>query len=524
MIEYPLYLSIPVQPGVDAGTLRVRTWAPNRVKEFKLSRWLLQHVGGEDMWCFAPTVGNARAAALSRVLQDTPQPVAARIADLKQHADRLARKLGPRVGQVWSDDEVLEWISSLPAKKRRRYTEAFQDLNDRPFCNADAQVTCFIKLELTKRLPGKFYKPRMIQFRTARYLVHVARWLKPLEHAVYGMKNIMTPNGGYEVAKSMNAVQRGEALFKKARLLRHPVSLSLDCTAFDAHVNSDLLKVEQKFYRLLGKYANWTPVNLGMMSRALKLQLSNRVRGTFHDGSIHYVTEGRRMSGDLNTALGNVSLFCIMISLVLSEELPQGAYQILDDGDDCVVLVESEYARSLEDDIVGKFGAFGMVLKVEDVADAYQVENIEFCQSHPVKVNGLYRMVRDYRKVMKTTVAGTRWHKTLESFREFCWSVGVGDGIACKGVPVLQSWFTYLRRLSPYLKRLNPDIVNEIWRFGCVDFKADYSPVEITMETRFSFQLAFGLTVAQQISMEVDIDLLPAVCDETPNLSFYAVV
>jgi hypothetical protein len=396
----------------------------------------------------------------------------------------------------------------LPAKKRKRYQAAFDDLKIHPFCNADARVTCFIKLELTKRKPGKFYKPRMIQYRTARYLVYVARWLKPLEHAIYSMRNILTPNGGLEVAKSMSPVQRGGALFKKASLLRQPVSLSLDCTAFDAHVNQPLLRVEQLFYRLLGRYAGWSSSDLGCMSRALKLQLINRVRGVFEDGCISYVTDGRRMSGDLNTALGNVSLFCIMIGLVLSEDLPSRAYQVLDDGDDCVVLVEKEYAPRFSETVVGKFREFGMVLKVEDIADATHVESIEFCQLHPVKVRGSYRMVRNFDKVLKTCGAGTRWHKTLESFREFCWSVGVGDGIACRGVPILQEWFTYLRRLAQH-HQLNDELVRDIWRFGCIDFDLPYDPVEIDLETRLSFQRAFGVNVCDQISMEVTLALLP---------------
>lgn len=502
-------MEIPVEPGRDARTLRVRTWAPKRVKEHKLSRWLFGYVPSEGYEAFAPTVGNARAAALSRVLQHVPDPDPDRIEDLRRHADRLARKLGPRVGKPWSDDELCSWISSLPSKKRKRYESAFESLKIQPFCNADAQVTCFVKLELTKRKAGKFYKPRMIQYRTARYLVHVARWLKPIEHAVYGMRNVLTPNGGMEVAKSMSAGQRGECLARKAGLLKRPYSLSLDCTAFDAHVNTDLLGLEHFFYRKLGRYACWSSVDCGGLARAMRLQLSNRVRGVFPDGSISYVTDGRRMSGDLNTALGNVSLFCIMISLVLSENLPARTYQILDDGDDCVVLVEKEYVQLLSDRLVGEFEKFGMVLKVENVSDASVVESIEFCQSKPVLVGRSYRMVRNFHKVQATTMAGTRWHKTLDSFKEFCWSVGVGDGIACKGVPILQEWFTYLRRISVGCQ-LNREIIDDIWRFGNVDFGKPFDPVEIELSTRLSFERAFGVSIAEQVSREVDISLLPA--------------
>jgi hypothetical protein len=414
--------------------------------------------------------------------------------------------LGARIGRPWTDEQLVEWIESLPKKKRERYMEAYHSLKEKPFNKSDAKVKCFIKQELTKRKPGKFYKPRMIQYRTARFLVYVARWLKPIEHAFYQAKNLFC-KGGKNCAKNMNSSERGRHLAGMVKTLRCPKSLSLDGTSFDAHVNCLLLDVERGFYNSCASGAGWSSEDRSKFNSAMKLQKDNRVSGVFEDGKISYVAKGRRMSGDLNTALGNCVLMSLMTEDVFSS-LVGDAWRMLDDGDDCVVVVESEmWNEGMDERLRLLYRGFGMDMKIESTADARIVENIEFCQSRPVLVRGEYQMVRDYAKVMNTTRMGVRWHASVEGFKAFAGSVGLGDGIGNVGVPVIQVWAEYLRTVAE--GRFTREVVADIWRFNSVDWNSSCCVVEPSDETRRSFERAFGLSPLDQVLLEETIKSFP---------------
>lgn len=502
-------MHIPVEQRDGAGEPLVRVWAPRRYQTRKLSQYLNSVLGPNEYKSFGNTVGNARAAVKSRVTLKTPDPDPQAIGRLLKSAERLGRKLGGRLCQPWSDEEVLSWILSLPKKKKVRYLEAFESLKERPFCPEDSKVRCFVKSELTKPQPGKFYKPRMIQYRSARFLVHVARYLKPIEHLIYSVNNVFTRKSGPECAKSMDNSKRGKVLEQQAKNLRLAYFLSLDCSAFDAHVNTGLLEVEQAFYKRVASAAGWGKVHVGTFVRAMKMQLVNRVSGVFPDGKISYTVKGNRMSGDLNTACGNCLLFMLMISDAMNALVGKDAWTMLDDGDDCVVMMEGElYTPSFARRLVDRFRSYGMVLKIESCSQASDIENIEFCQSKPVKTSRGYVMVRNWEKVLSTVTAGVRWHGDFDDFRSFCAAVGVGDGIACRGVPVLQSWFSWVRRVAAEASA-NREVLSDTYRFWRVDLTERFEPEMISEETRMSFLLAFGLDTSEQNQWEELFDQLP---------------
>jgi hypothetical protein len=180
--------------------------------------------------------------------------------------DRELRKVaythGPRLNaKPWGDDELLQWIESLPRSKRDKYMCAFHNLKTRPIDDEDHRITCFVKLEMHKTKPG-FIKPRMIQYRTARFVVAVARYIKPIEHFMFTLKGTFSNDKFGDCAKGDDPVKRGAVIYKKALALNCPWVLSLDCSSFDAHIRRRAFALISKFLGRLATIAGARPMLL----------------------------------------------------------------------------------------------------------------------------------------------------------------------------------------------------------------------------------------------------------------------
>jgi hypothetical protein len=500
----------PIRVGSE---LKVETWEPKRRIQKKIVRYLYPYFNNfcsDHYSAFEPTVGNAVAAARLRVLNIVPAPDQDAISALAYTCRNKASRLGSRLGEPWSDDKLLSWIQSLPAKKRNRYREAFDSLKAKPFCRLDANIKCFLKMELSKITEGKIYKPRMIQYRSARYLVHVARFLKPIEHAIYNSRNIFTDKG-CEVAKQMNAKRRAAVLGHLVSQVNNPFLISIDASSYDAHINTSLLKLESDFYWSMTRAAGWSFGDSRILAEALKYQRDNRVSGLFPDGKISYRVLGNRMSGDLNTSCGNVVIMCCVLSWAMDDFVGRSNWGMLDDGDDCVVVASRHrIGPSFETDIVSRFLSVGITLRVEQCTPIDCLEIIEFCQSHPVRVGSCFTMVRNPRKCIATTLAGFRWHVNEEDLRKYLWMVGMGDGFTHLGVPVLQSFYRWCLKCG-----IKPtDKLIEVYVGDQYRFQGHFNTVEpqwvaIHPDSRVSFALAFGIDVLEQVYYEQIFDNLP---------------
>lgn len=477
--------------------------------------WGRAHLGYRKLDAFENTLGNARMGALTRVFVDVPETEAPTLASLRKTMEAPSHRFGRRTTAPWTDSELLAWIQDLPRRKRVRYLEAFEELKTVPFNNKDAQVTTFVKLEMTEKKEGKFYKPRLIQYRTARYLVHIARYLKPIEHAVYASKGIWCKDTIADCAKSHSVKQRSSIAVRKAQSLRSPVALSLDCSAFDAHINVDLLKVEHKFYQHVGKSAGWNSSELGQMARALKLQLHNQVRGTFSDGSIKYTVSGNRMSGDLNTALGNVVLMSGMMRDAMLALVGPDGWTLYDDGDDCQLWVEEELLAVVTEGLPKRFLGYGMTLKIEEMSklvtdSGLRHEGVLFCQHRLVDVSGVWTFVRDPLKCVSNGLSGPLWQgKGDEDYRGYLYAVGYGDGLSTLGVPILQTFHQWMRTAGKYSQSVTDQVVLGTWRMQNIDWSEKLEPTEILWSTRESFFRAWGISPLDQVRYEEDIMRMP---------------
>lgn len=125
------------------------------------------------------------------------------------------------------------------------------------------------------------------------------------------------------------------------RRFRRSVAVGVDAEKFDQHVSVDALKTEHEIYKRL---YNDAPE----LCWLLKQQLANRCRGNFVDGSLSYEVKGSRMSGDINTSLGNVTIMCLMLYSYL-EHAGVECVEVANDGDDAVLIVDERELGKLAD-------------------------------------------------------------------------------------------------------------------------------------------------------------------------------
>jgi len=222
-------------------------------------------------------------------------------------------------------DPYYELPKHYSGSKADKYERATDDVIRRGgITRRDAGVTMFVKFEKidsTKVDPD----PRAIQFRDPKYCVEVSKYLKPIEPHLYQFRGDGKQFPATRcIGKGLNSVERATLLKEKFDAFVDPVVISIDCSRFDQHCSAELLEIEHLVYKLLCPDP-W-------FAEILSWQLTNRVRSRH---GLEYVAHGRRMSGDMNTALGNCVLMVLMVAAAFQRD-----YDMLDDGDDVLVLVE----------------------------------------------------------------------------------------------------------------------------------------------------------------------------------------
>jgi len=365
------------------------------------------------------------------------------------------------------------------------YQEAVESLRSRCVERRDAGVKTFTKAEKINFSSKPDPAPRVIQPRDPRYNVEVGRYLKPMERVVY--KAIGKVWGDVTVAKGLNAEQRGKLVHDKWREFRVPVAVGLDASRFDQHVGVPPLRFEHDVYKLM----NSDPE----LDRLLSWQLRTKGKARAKDGYCRYEVEGCRMSGDMNTALGN----CLLMSaMVYAYSKTRGVKtKLINDGDDCVVFMEKRNLNKFTEGLDDWFTEMGFTMKVEP--PVHELEQVEFCQCKPVWTSDGYLMVRSIAQSLAKDSISLKPLDTSKVFKKWCNEVG-GCGLSLTGgIPVVSSFYKMLMRASEGVQsgRMGFDPVFE----SGMKFMArgmDRHNRTIENHTRFSFYLAFGVTPTQQ--------------------------
>lgn len=366
-------------------------------------------------------------------------------------------------------------------RKQIVYQRAYDSLLRKPVNRKDAYLSTFIKAEKVNFSAKGDPAPRVIQPRTPRYNLEVGRYLKLFEKEL--CRGFARAFGYQVVCKGLNADEVAMQLRSNWDQFHDPVAFGLDASRFDQHVSEEALLFEHSVYNSVFRSPE--------LARLLRMQVDNTGYGRIGSQYIRYTVRGCRMSGDINTGMGNCLLMSMMVLAYFQHHNIRA--RLANNGDDCVVFCERRDLRAFEG-ISEWFTALGFKLKRETTVDVF--ERIEFCQTQPVLVGGSWRMVRNpWTAMSKDCVSLLSWDGP-EQFAVWRDAIGTCGGELTSGVPVWESFYSSIREGS------RTGGLEHVYDTGMGMAARGVRRCVIDDQARFSFWLAFGITPEEQVVAE----------------------
>lgn len=400
-----------------------------------------------------------------------------------------------------------QFVDSYKGRKRVVYERALQELRmGMHTIEEDAKVSVFIKHEKTDWTSKQDPVPRVISPRNPRFNVRLGRYLKPLEERIF--KSLGKLFGHRTVMKGMDVRTTARILREKWDMFSDPVAVGLDASRFDQHVSIPALKFEHEVYLHCFKQKKHRESLRVLLSQ----QLQNHCIGYAEDGIISYTTEGTRMSGDMNTSLGNCVLMCSMIHAYLLHCGVRG--QLANNGDDCVVFMERADLDRFSKGLFDWFWEMGFNMAIEPAVDEFG--KIEFCQCKPVFDGEIWTMCRNPVSSIAKDAVLLKSNVSEDFFRLWLNAIGTGGLSIAGGLPVFQSFYqmcvragieSYRAKGSGKLVRLVTD-EHLPWFMRENGVKGLEKSKPITPEARASFWESWGFTPDCQVALEMYYDSL----------------
>lgn len=369
-------------------------------------------------------------------------------------------------------------------RKYTRYTLARLSLEDSPLQPSDARIETFIKCEKINFSAKPDPAPRVIQPRRPRFILEMGRYIKPLERVLYKHMSRTLYNHP-SIAKGLNAVQTGALIREKWEMFDKPVCVGMDASRFDQHVSVPALKwthdVYAKFFQE-DPYLKWILQHL----------LVNAGKAECKESSIKYKVQGRRMSGDIDTALGNCLL---MTSMTWQYCYTKGIkHQVMNNGDDIIVIMDQGDLASFQSGVIQFFQKLGFLMEVE--APVHVFEQIEFCQTYPVWNGEGYVMMRKLEAMAKDQVCIIGVHDIR------LWFAAVGEcGLSItKGLPIYQEFYKWMIRHGKESGIKKHAAYQSGMAFMARGLTAEER--DVTDASRVSFYCATGISPDAQIAAE----------------------
>jgi hypothetical protein len=382
-----------------------------------------------------------------------------------------------------------EFVDCYRGRRRTLYQNAADSLEVQPIRRKDADLKTFVKAEKINFTAKGDPAPRVIQPRDPRYNVEVGRYLKKVEHTIYRaiaavMKRYSCEGWNVTVNKGLNARETAELIVGKFRKYRRPVAIGLDASRFDQHVSDVALRWEHSVYNGL--------FNDPYLAKLLTWQVRNRGHAYCLDGKIKYEVLGCRMSGDMNTALGNCLLMC---GMVYSYMRTKGVkYDLVNNGDDCVLILESSGIKLL-DDLPSWFSQMGFTMKVE--TPVFEIEHIEFCQAQPCYDGHHWVMVRNPLVCLAKDLITVKNVSDIKSWNRARNSIGLCGQALAGNIPVYGEFYKLLTRDA------GDKIFNDELSSGMQFMSLRMNQIgRVHYLARVSFYNAFGILPDMQVEME----------------------
>jgi hypothetical protein len=386
------------------------------------------------------------------------------------------------------------FVEHYTGSKRKIYAAAAESLRNCKLSKKDGRVKMFTKDEYRK--PGG--APRAIQPRSPRFNVELGRYIKGMEHPIFEQIDLtFDPSGTHRtVAKGMNQLERGNCIKNMWDRFKNPVAVGLDASRFDQHINKHLLELEHSVYLA---WSQGKGEHISDLQYLLKQQLINEGAAFTKDGKFEYTVDGCRMSGDMNTSLGNVIIMCCLMYSYFDSKGLKDRIALLNDGDDCVIIMDHKDLAHFREGLEDWFLKMGITMEYDGIYT--QLEDIEFCQCRPVKVRGGYMLTPRPTKRLYSDLMTTKpiwasqkvWRKQVGAI--------AGCGIASSsGLPIYQNFYRWLGRSAPAWIPEEGDFYYKFRDSLAKGMEKRFQEPDI--ETRISYYFAFGILPEDQKLLE----------------------
>jgi hypothetical protein len=403
----------------------------------------------------------------------------------KNHFSDKLEEVGRKISSIISFCPSMtrhEFVNSYAGKRREVYEKARLSLEVLPLSRRDAYLSTFVKAEKINITLKPDPVPRIIQPRDPRYNVEIGKYLKKLEPKL--MKAIDELYGEVTAIKGYTVERVGRILQQKRDKYGDPAFVCLDASRFDQHCSVDALEWEHRVYNRVFRCS--------YLAELLTWQVHNRGSAYMKDGRVKYKVDGCRMSGDMNTSMGN---YLIMSALCYQYLKDAGINASLANcGDDCVLVLERSDLKKLKS-LPSWFLKMGYSMKVEK--PVFDLEKVEFCQMRPVLTSRGYIMVRRPDVVVTKDVCVVRGGMTYQKLEQWFHAQRDGGLALCGDVPVLSSFYKCFPAGD------SGGVESEY--SAPHKFKSDRQYGGIGYEARYSFWLAFGLTPDEQLALESEL-------------------
>lgn len=459
------------------------------------------------------SINNLQRGVLERVFyvkidgtfQPPPKPLPSAY---KQHLGLYKTRLVNALQSTpkWSTEQ---FVQSYTGRKRTIYQAAVDSLVIEEFNDRDANLKVFVKAEKVNFSAKPDAVPRVISPRDPRFNVELGCYLRPLEHALYNATTSVF--GSKTIFKGLNATQAGALFKEKWDRFRNPVAIGLDASRFDQHCSVEALEWEHSIYKAAFP-------NDRHLTRLLKLQLHNKAAGYCDDGNLKFDIRGGRASGDMNTGCGNCMIMCGLVHSYMAHKGVR-KYEVANNGDDVVVIIEKHQLSKFMFGLSEWFVNMGFTMQVEE--PVYELEQIEFCQAHPVFDGVEWTMVRNVATAISKDVLSIKPLDNIKIYQKWLTAVGDAGLSLTQGYPVMDSFYRCHQRNGGNRRSKLLDDLTFQTGLMVMAKGMDRQAKSITPEARYSFWMAFGLTPDEQIELEKHYDGLTleyaAVPDELPR-------
>lgn len=341
-----------------------------------------------------------------------------------------AKELASMIGKITTPLTFEDWLSRFPPKRREELTIAKYD-------TLNSKVDMFVK---TEQLDDD-KDPRAIQARKDSYKARAGPWVAALEERCLEAVTFLV--------KKLNDEQRA----KRISNLRERASniIELDFTRFDRHCSKPLLEAtEHLVYDLV------FPRDVADL---MHKQLHNNCKSSH---GVTYQVQGSRMSGDVNTSIGN----CIIVAcLSKAAGIPWEA--LLVEGDDMIAAVTNKERDNLNTQIIAATGMKPQMIITHEAGSFCSRYDVTDSHGQPRRVR---HPCRDIRRYGFSIHGECRLEKARRHYYEW------------RGVPMLGPVYTQMYR------DLQPD--------------ENIEDIQITSEARCSFYLTFNIGFDLQHTFE----------------------